>query len=276
MGFTLHRGFESRPLRSPSATRCFPTCRVGAATSRHYTRPRRMDVADRPELRPLGPDARHADRVLLVAALLALLIGIADVATGSDTLISGLEVVPPLVAAFTGRVRSVLIVSAIALFFSYFSFLWNDTLGDTIWFTSIVATTAGCAFALLFVRLRTAVDDRTRLARALTRAEGGLRRTEESLEAILAAVSENVTVQGADGRLIWVNDAAAEFLGAGSPEEVLRTTIPQMMERYETFHEDGTPVQLDRLPGRRALAGDRHPESVLLRRIERRTGEERW
>jgi PAS domain S-box-containing protein len=235
-----------------------------------------MDLADRPDTRPLGPDAHREDRVALVAALLAVLIGVLDVATGEDTLISGLEVVPPLIAATTGRIRSVLIVSAIALPLSVFSFIWNDTWGESIWFTSIIATTAGCAFALLFARLRTAAVERTRLAGALTRAEGGLRRTEESLEAILAAVSENVTVQGADGRLVWVNQAAAEFLGYGSPEEVLRTSITEMMDRYDTFHDDGTEVDLDRLPGRRALAGEPSPEPVVLRRIDRQTGEERW
>jgi PAS domain S-box-containing protein len=98
---------------------------------------------------------------------------------------------------------------------------------------------------------------------------------EARLSAALGGLAEAVTVQDAAGRLIYANAAAASALGFGSPEELLATPPEAIVERFESFNEDGTPMRLDQLPGRRVLAGER-PEPLVLRSIRRDTGEERW
>jgi signal transduction histidine kinase len=51
--------------------------------------------------------------------------------------------------------------------------------------------------------------------------------------------------------------------------------LDKLMARFELLDEDGRPFPADRLPGRRALAGERGAEEVLRFRILA-TGEERW
>ncbi|MDX6554007.1 MAG: hypothetical protein QOD86_202, partial [Miltoncostaeaceae bacterium] len=98
---------------------------------------------------------------------------------------------------------------------------------------------------------------------------------EARLTAALGNLAEAVTVQDPDGRLIYANEAAASALGFGSPEELLATPPGAIVERFESFNEDGTPLRMDQLPGRRVLAGER-PDPLVLRSIRRDTGEERW
>jgi PAS domain S-box-containing protein len=116
-----------------------------------------------------------------------------------------------------------------------------------------------------------------RVALALDNA--GLFSELETLEAQQAAalggLAEAITIQDRDGRLVFANAAAAEALGFATPDELLGTPPSQIVDAFESFHEDGTPLQIDRLPGRRALAGET-PEPLLIKAINRQTGEERW
>ena len=95
------------------------------------------------------------------------------------------------------------------------------------------------------------------------------------MTAALGSLAEAVTIQDATGRLIYANDAAARALGFESPEALLATPPLAIVDAYESFHEDGTPLRLEALPGRRVLAGE-EPEPVLIRSIRKGTGEERW
>jgi PAS domain S-box-containing protein len=117
-----------------------------------------------------------------------------------------------------------------------------------------------------------------RIALALDNA--GLSREVESLAARLTAalgnLAEAVTIQDRTGALIYANDAAARSLGFESPEALLATPPQDIVDAFESFHEDGSPLRLDLLPGRRLLAGEREAEPVLIRAINRQTGEERW
>jgi PAS domain S-box-containing protein len=97
----------------------------------------------------------------------------------------------------------------------------------------------------------------------------------EELAAALGSLADAVTVQDADGRLVYANAAAAELLGCASPEELLATPPTELIQRFESFMEDGSPLDPDRLPGRRVLRGER-PEPIVVRAINRATGEERW
>jgi serine phosphatase RsbU (regulator of sigma subunit)/PAS domain-containing protein len=99
------------------------------------------------------------------------------------------------------------------------------------------------------------------------------------LEAILAGVADAVTVQGTDGRLTYVNDAAVRLLGEplGLPDRAALIAAPpaELAGGFDVLDADGEPFALDRLPGRRALAGE-EPEPVILRYRVRATGDTRW
>jgi len=102
-----------------------------------------------------------------------------------------------------------------------------------------------------------------------------LRRAEGQLEAILKNLTEAVTVQDASGELVYANQAAADIMGARSPEELLATPVEEIAARYWQFGEDGQPFPADAYPGRLALQGLR-PDPVVLRQVDRTTHEERW
>jgi PAS domain S-box-containing protein len=98
---------------------------------------------------------------------------------------------------------------------------------------------------------------------------------EQQLEAILANLGEAVTVQDTSGRLVFANQAAADLLGAETVAELLATPPLELAERFDSYNPDGTPLQLDQLPGRHVLEG-RQAEPLIVRTINRTTGEESW
>jgi PAS domain S-box-containing protein len=97
----------------------------------------------------------------------------------------------------------------------------------------------------------------------------------DQLQAILRGVADAVTAQAPDGRLLFANDAALELLGFASFEELEAAPVSWMLDRFEMLDEDGEPLQLSALPGRRALAGEGGSEALVRFRL-RATGEERW
>ena len=99
---------------------------------------------------------------------------------------------------------------------------------------------------------------------------------EAQLTAALSTLAEAVTVQDAQGALIYANEAAAKVMGFSSPQEVLSTPISEVLGRFDTRHEDGSPLRTEDLPGRRVLAGEPDPEPLIVRGISNETGEERW
>jgi PAS domain S-box-containing protein len=82
-------------------------------------------------------------------------------------------------------------------------------------------------------------------------------------------------VQDAGGRLVYANEAAAAVLGYESASALLATPPSEIVDRYDAFLADGSPLTLERLPGRRVLAGEQ-PEPLVVRAVEKATGEERW
>jgi PAS domain S-box-containing protein len=98
---------------------------------------------------------------------------------------------------------------------------------------------------------------------------------EQQFEAVLDNLADAVTVQAADGRLVYANQAAADMLGAASRLELISTPPGQVIDRFESFEEDGSPLSVERLPGRQVLRGEQ-PEPMLVRAVDRATGEERW
>jgi serine phosphatase RsbU (regulator of sigma subunit)/PAS domain-containing protein len=96
------------------------------------------------------------------------------------------------------------------------------------------------------------------------------------LNAVLDGLAEAVTVMDADGRAVYANDAAVELLRLKSARELLDAEPGETMKRFAVYDETGEPVELERLPGFRALAGESGPEPLLVRNVVRATGEERW
>ncbi|HEU4658591.1 MAG TPA: ATP-binding protein, partial [Capillimicrobium sp.] len=86
-------------------------------------------------------------------------------------------------------------------------------------------------------------DDRTvaLIAEVAERAAGGLaqarvvddlRATRRRLEGILEALTEAVTVSTADGRVVWANQAAAEMLGATTPDAIVSASPGSVAAAY--------------------------------------------
>jgi PAS domain S-box-containing protein len=95
------------------------------------------------------------------------------------------------------------------------------------------------------------------------------------LELIIRGVAEAISVQAPGGQLVYANDAAAKMVGYPSADALLAASPDERLAAFEVLDEDGEPLALDRLPGRRALAGETGEEQIVRYRV-RATGEERW
>jgi PAS domain S-box-containing protein len=96
----------------------------------------------------------------------------------------------------------------------------------------------------------------------------------EQAESILRHVADVITVQAPDGRLVYANDAAVSALGFETPEELLAAPLSELRGRYDLLSPDGSPLPLERLPGRLALSGVESEQLVGYR--VRDSGELRW
>jgi PAS domain S-box-containing protein len=96
----------------------------------------------------------------------------------------------------------------------------------------------------------------------------------DELQAILAGIPDAVTVQQGDGRLVYVNEAAVRLLGHESADTLLAAD-PRSLVPSELHDEEGRVIPLDRLPGRRALAGE-EPPPVIVRWEPARGARARW
>ena len=145
------------------------------------------------------------------------------------------------------------------------AFLWNHDLPFGRWAIPLIVVATGSVGAVLFARLRA----------RLQRASRDLGVAERRLQAILDNLDEAVTVQGADGRNVYANQAAADLLRLSSPQELIDAPPGLVMERFAVTREDGRPVSLRDLPGSRLRAGETAPP-MLVRNVVRETGDERW
>ena len=109
----------------------------------------------------------------------------------------------------------------------------------------------------------------------LRASEERYRQQSEQLGIVLAGIAEGVTAQDASGRLLYANDAAARLCGFPDARALLDAPPEQLLARFDLFDEAGSPLSWDRLPGRRALAGERDPDLVVRAR-DRITGQEFW
>jgi PAS domain S-box-containing protein len=101
------------------------------------------------------------------------------------------------------------------------------------------------------------------------------RRVEQRLQAILVNLAEAITLTDDDDRIVFANRAAAELLGASTPEDLVDVRQGDLMGRYLFTDERGHELSVEDMPRRRLFAGEA-PEPLLFKRVERETGEERW
>jgi PAS domain S-box-containing protein len=102
-----------------------------------------------------------------------------------------------------------------------------------------------------------------------------LRSTRARLDGVLGALAEAVTVNDEEGQTVYANAAAARLLGRETPEDVTAARPGELAARFVITKEDGSPVEVQDLPGRRLVAGEPAPE-LLTRSIDRVTGRGYW
>jgi PAS domain S-box-containing protein len=105
--------------------------------------------------------------------------------------------------------------------------------------------------------------------------ERDLEHARDQLSIITSASADGITIQDAAGRVVYANDAAARLSGYEDARSLLEAPTSETVGRFEILSEDASPFPLDRLPGRRILAGE--PEAEALLRVRAiATGEENW
>lgn len=92
---------------------------------------------------------------------------------------------------------------------------------------------------------------------------------------ILDDLSQGVTIQTVDGRVVYANQAMADQLGIAI-EEVVSARPGALVDRFDVRDEQGEPVAGDRMPGRVILRGEAEQASLLVRNTILETGEQRW
>ena len=107
------------------------------------------------------------------------------------------------------------------------------------------------------------------------RAERALQSSRDQLSVILRGAADGITAQSPDGRLIYVNDAAARLSGFATPSEMLAAPPDELAKRVELYDEDRRPFDPQRLPARLALALHT-PQSATICYRPTASGSERW
>jgi PAS domain S-box-containing protein len=96
-----------------------------------------------------------------------------------------------------------------------------------------------------------------------------------TLTPVLDALAEAVTIRAPDDSLIYANRAALARMGMNTLAELRAADPRALMADYETTAADGEPLSLQDLPSVRLLRGE-EPESLLMRTVNRASGEEHW
>jgi PAS domain S-box-containing protein len=208
-----------------------------------------------------------------IAVAVQLAITVLDVAIrGSGLIVSSSALLVPFALAIVGTERETAITAGIAFAIGFGSLFWNDTpeTGQAVYrivFYGLIALLTIFA-ARARERATALADSNQALARDLDAAQA-------RLDGILGSLGEAVTVHDERGKTIYANQAAADLLGCASVEEVLRAEPGMLAQNFTIAKEDGSPVELDDLPGRRLLRGEDGP-SLLTRSIRHDTGEAFW
>jgi PAS domain S-box-containing protein len=121
------------------------------------------------------------------------------------------------------------------------------------------------------------VDPTTLVSEGATRRDDGedFPDAQETLDLVTVGAADGITIQDADGRLVYANLAAARLSGYGSVDAFLTADPRERLAHWQIMNEDGDPFPVDELPGRRVIGGEREAEAVLRVR-DRRNDHEFW
>lgn len=98
---------------------------------------------------------------------------------------------------------------------------------------------------------------------------------ERRLQGTMANLAEAVLVRDRALRIVYANPAAARLFGAGSVDALTQSRSAEFLSGSEFYDEQGRRLTVADMPGARLLAGEQ-PEALLVRHVERATGQARW
>jgi PAS domain S-box-containing protein len=84
-----------------------------------------------------------------------------------------------------------------------------------------------------------------------------------------------VTIRDRHGNIAYANQAALLSMGFGSFEELQQRSSSEIMDDYSVEDEHGNPLSIEDVPSMQLMRG-RQVESMLMRTINRTTGELNW
>jgi PAS domain S-box-containing protein len=147
--------------------------------------------------------------------------------------------------------------------------------GRTLGAISFVSAESGRRYGEDDLRLAEELARRAALAVDNARLYEEAQSSRNELETILRWVADGITAQDASGRIIYANETAARLTGFSSATDLVEASLDEVMATFEIMDDEGRPSSADKLPGRRAIAGEEGAEEVMQFRILA-TGEERW
>jgi serine phosphatase RsbU (regulator of sigma subunit)/PAS domain-containing protein len=217
------------------------------------------------------PDRASLAGLALALALEGALV-LVDVVTPGKVIFTSAYLIAPLALALVATPRIVAATGVLSIALAIASGQWNGFLfsSDHVLRCCIVALAA--LLALLSARARHGALDARVQTEAAHRAADSAR---DRLNVMLGALAEAVTVNDEHGRTVYANEAAVRLLGAESLHEVLASTPGELGSRFKITLEDGSPVDVADLPGRRAVLG-KPAEPMLTRSVDLQTGEAYW
>jgi PAS domain S-box-containing protein len=140
---------------------------------------------------------------------------------------------------------------------------------------SALADSGGWTFHAFIADVSERVAAARERERLLGKLQQALHGTEERLSVTLDALAEAVTIRAPDDHLIYANRAALRRMDLDSIDELREADPRALMADYETTDERGRPIAMEDLPSVRLLRGEQ-PEPLMLRSVDRRTGQELW
>jgi PAS domain S-box-containing protein len=95
------------------------------------------------------------------------------------------------------------------------------------------------------------------------------------LAELLETLGEAITIRDPNDTLVYANQAALRHLGFETLEELKARSLDSIMADYIVTDEHGEPLAMSDVPSVRLLRGQT-AEPLLMRTVDRRSGEVRW
>jgi PAS domain S-box-containing protein len=111
-------------------------------------------------------------------------------------------------------------------------------------------------------------------ARAIA-SSGRLELERRRTDTVFQSMSDGVTVQDAEGRVVFANDAAAHLLGYAAGDMLAGQLAADVYAKLDPRDEEALATPPPTLPDARALAGEPSPEKLISYRLPD-SGAERW